>query len=89
MTITLELTPEQEATLKAKARESGVEPAEVLLRLLDETRTAGLDAFSTEKGSQLRRETTGERLRRLGVLGGAAGKPRADGRPWSEVEGFE
>lgn len=74
MILTLELTPEQEAKLKDKAHAVGVEPAEYVISLLDEPNLG---------------ETTGERLRRLGILGGASGKPRPDGRAWSEVEGFE
>lgn len=60
--------------MQEKARALGVDPAEYLLRMIDEAPSG---------------ESLGERLKRKGILGGVAGKPRAAGRPWSEVEGFE
>ena len=74
MTITLELTPEQEADIQARAVAACVDPAEFVLRLIDDTR---------------RPESITDRLARIGVLGGVAGKPRPDGRAWSEIEGYE
>jgi len=60
----------QETLLKDRASRFGVEPAAYMLRLLDQS--------GTEAGTPT--ETTGERLRRLGILGGAEVQT-ARGRP--------
>ena len=49
MTLTLELTPEQETKLNDRARAAGVEPAAFIISLLDAAAE----------------ETTGERLRKM------------------------
>lgn len=36
MTIAVELTPEQKANLDSKARADGIEPAEYIVRLIDQ-----------------------------------------------------
>lgn len=86
MTITLELTPEEEAKLTAKARAVGIDdPAEYLHEMI------GAPA------EQLERNDAGSKpyphmakyLREAGLIGTVASKPRADGRSWSEIEGFE
>ena len=74
MTITLELTQEQEGRLIQQAQALGLPPQEYLRRLIDEPQLA---------------ESVGARLKRLGILGGFSGAPRTDGKPWSEIEGFE
>jgi hypothetical protein len=81
MTITLELTPEQEAKLRDNARAAGAEPAEYLSRLLDQAPPVATGLLPGE--SLL------DALKRVGYIGSFASTPRADGRPWSEVEGFE
>jgi len=75
MTITLELTADQELRLQERARALGLAPQEYLIRSID--------------GPSPAYESLGDRLRRLGALGAFESMPRPDGRPWSEVEGFE
>ena len=79
MTITLELTMEQEGRLSRRATALGYDPIEYLLCVINE-----LPDDTHSNG-----ESLGDRLERLGVLGAFEGKPRADGRPWSEIEGYE
>lgn len=74
MILTLELTAEQEARLRQKANAIGVEPADYLIRTIDEARPE---------------ESLADRLARKGILGGVTGTPREDGRPWSQIEGFD
>jgi len=81
MTITLELTPDQEARIEARARALGIDPAEYLLRMVD-------DLPSPHKGL-LPGETLLDGMKRIGVVAAYTSKPRADGRAWSECEGFE
>ena len=79
MTITLELTSEQEERLSRHAATLGYDAKEYLVCVINE-----LPADRHSKG-----ETLGDRLERLGVLGAFESKPRPDGRPWSEIEGYE
>jgi hypothetical protein len=81
MTIILELTPEQETKVRDSARAIGAEPAEYLTRLIDQAPAppAGL----------LPGESLLDALKRIGVVGAFKSTPRPDGRPWSEVEGFD
>jgi hypothetical protein len=81
MTITLDLTPEQEARIEARARAIGVAPAAHVLRLIDEAPPA-------PKGL-LPGESLLDALKRAGYAGAFEFEPRPDGRQWSEVEGFE
>ncbi|HEY3330231.1 MAG TPA: hypothetical protein VGK19_09445 [Capsulimonadaceae bacterium] len=74
MTLTLELTSEQETKLRDKAAKIGLDPEGYILQIIDDVPTV---------------ESSAKRLQRLGILGGVAGNPRQDGRPWSEIEGFE
>jgi hypothetical protein len=76
MTLRLELTPEQEQQLAADAARMGID-----------TETYALNKLFPETPSTTR-ESIGERLRRHGILGAVEGKPRKDGRSWSEIEGF-
>ena len=76
MTLTLDLTPEQEAKIRNVAQSIGVELAEYLIRVIDngvgDTKSKGEDMVA--------------HLRTIGVIGAVKGTPRADGRPWSEIE---
>lgn len=81
MAITLELTSEQEAKLREKARADGLEPAEYLARLIDAPAEA---TKGLRPGATLH-----DALTRIGVLGAFESRPREDGRSWSEIEGFE
>jgi hypothetical protein len=81
MTLTLELTVEQEALLWEKARAIGVDPAEYLIRTID-----GLPA---EPKGLLPGETLLDAFSRLGAVGAVEGKARPGGRAWSEGEGLE
>jgi hypothetical protein len=79
MTITLNLTPEQEARLAARAQAAGVsDPTEYLLKLIDTPEANGANGFSSTDMA--------DHLRSIGVLGAVEGTPRSDGRPWSEIE---
>jgi predicted DNA-binding protein len=42
MTLTIELTPEQESRLAALARREGLEPADIVKKLVEETERLGL-----------------------------------------------
>lgn len=75
MTLTLELTPEQEAKLKELAQAAGEDPSRYALRLIDSSLTPGSPHADMAA-----------HLRKIGVLGAVKGEPRADGRPWSEIE---
>lgn len=81
MTLILELTPEQEECLQRRANELGIEPAQYMLYLLETDRRL-LDG--PRPGESLL-----DGLKRIGVVGAFKSKPRADGRPWSEIEGYE
>ena len=81
MTITLELTPDQEARVEAKARAFGIQPSAVVLRLIDD--------MPSESHGLLPGESLLDGLKRIGVVAAYKSKPRADGRPWSEIEGYE
>jgi len=81
MTLTLELSPEQEARLQKKANANGVAPAEYLMRLLDKEQE--FDEGPRPGESLL------DGLMRIGVVGAFKSSPRADGRAWSEIEGYE
>jgi hypothetical protein len=74
MTLTLELSPEQEAKLLEKAKAAGKEPADYVLDIIEQANDS---------------ERLSDRLRRLGVLGSVTSTPRPDSKPWSEVEGLE
>ena len=75
MTVTLELTAEEEAKLQAKAARAGVAPAEYLRMLID-----------TEPSETPSFPDMASYLRDAGVLGAVTGTPRSDGRAWSEIE---
>lgn len=81
MAIVLDLTPEQEERLQERARAHGEEPAQYVLRLLAED--PGASEGSREGESVL------DGLKRIGVVDAFKSKPRSDGRPWSEIEGYE
>jgi len=81
MTLTLELTLEQEIRLQERARASGVAPAEYLLHLLDNAQEF---AEGPRPGESLL-----DGLKRIGVVGAFKSSPRVYGRPWSEIEGYE
>lgn len=81
MALTLELTKEQAAKLERQARVVGIKPAEYVLRLID-------DLPEPPKGL-LPGESVLDAAKRLGAAGVVQGTPRADGRAWSEVEGFD
>ena len=78
MTLILQLTPEQEERLAANAARMGLD-----------TETYALNTLFPDSSPPAVRESFGDRLRRHGLLGAVEGKSRADGRNWSEVEGFE
>ena len=81
MTLILELTPEQEAKVQERARATGATPAECVARMIDE-------APAAPKGP-LPGETVLDAARRAGLADAFDFPPRADGRPWSEVEGLD
>lgn len=81
MTLTIELTPEQEAKLRGNARATGMEPTEYIVRLIDGAPIA--------KQGLLPGKSLLDGLRRIGVVGAFRSEPRPDGRAWSDVEGFE
>ncbi len=74
MTITLNLTPEEEAKLTQRAVEAGNgDPADYVKALVvQDTYLAG--------------RTLLDRLNELGVVGSVSSTPRADGKSWSEIE---
>lgn len=78
MTLVLELTPEQEERLAAKAAQAGIDRETYVLRRVFD------DANETEEPQP----TMYDRLMALGVIGAIDGKPRKDGRNRSELEGF-
>ena len=78
MTLILQLTPEQEEQLAADAARLGID-----------TETYALNRLFPDTPTAAARESLADRLRRHGLLGAVEGTPRADGRNWSEVEGFE
>jgi len=75
MTLTLELTPDQEARLSAEAVRCGVDAQTYALRRL----------FSEDE-ADMSRPSLADRLRTLGVAGAIEGAPRLDGRNRSEIE---
>lgn len=81
MTLKLELTEEQEIRLRERARAEGVEPEEFLMRVID---------VVTPSTKGLRPgESVLDALKRVGYVGSFKGVKRADGKAWSEIEGFE
>lgn len=66
MTLIIELTPEEESCLKAKARRMGLAPVELLRRFItEENDGVGLDpTYSTEWSEQDRHDFTAAALRR-------------------------
>ena len=81
MTITLELTPEQEAKLLDCARARGVEPAEYLVGLIDQIQPA--------QQALLPGESLLDGLKRIGVIGAVAGGPTdMAAHPEKYMEGF-
>ena len=78
MTLTLQLTAEQEERLAADAARLGIDrETYALRRLFDEDNPAAPSG-----------PTMFDRLNALGVIGAIEGKPRKDGRNRSEIEGF-
>ena len=78
MTLTLELTPEQEATLKRKASQAGLDVPTYAVHLLVDTVPTGADEDS---------KSLFDRLNELGVIGAVKGTSGpGDGRAWSEIE---
>ena len=75
MTLTIELTPEQEARLSAEAIRYGVDAQTYALRRL----------FG-EEDSDLSGPTLADRLRSLGIVGAVEGRLRPDGKNRSEIE---
>jgi hypothetical protein len=82
MTLILELTPEQEAKLAEHVRATGGTPAECVARMIDEAPPPAPKAL-------LPGETLLDALSRVGFANASELDSRADGRPWSEVEGFD
>ena len=80
MTLTIDLTPEQEKALRQRAEQVGLDISTYASRLLTEMPLAtGGDA---EKAPFLL-----DRLKQLGVLGAIKGRSGpGDGRAWSEIE---
>jgi len=78
MTLTINLTPEQQARLEANAARNGVDLDTYALQ-----RLVGDEDDALPAG-----QTMYDRLKALGVIGAVEGKPRKDGRSWSEIEGF-
>jgi hypothetical protein len=81
MTLTLELTPDREAKLQERARALGVDPAELLLRLIDD--------LPKHPDGPRPGESLLDGLKRIGVVGVVKGRPRPDGKAWSQCEDFE
>jgi hypothetical protein len=79
MTITLNISPEAEAALSRSASLAGKPLSEFAAELLED---AALQAAPGDPASS----GMIEHLRRIGVIGAVQGKPRADGRSWSEIE---
>jgi hypothetical protein len=75
MTLTLELTPEQEKRLETGAATHGFDTNSYVLYLLFRESPPPNEGVSLAK-----------RLAQHGVLGAIEGTPRADGRSWSEIE---
>ncbi|MDR3707494.1 MAG: hypothetical protein P4L33_04280 [Capsulimonadaceae bacterium] len=78
MTLTIDLTPDEEATLMNKAALAGLDVSEYALRVLHEA------SLPTVQDSG---ETMYDSLKALGVIGiveGTSGP--GDGRSWSEIE---
>lgn len=81
MTLTLELTADQESRINANASAMGIDPAEYLRLVID-------DLPSHPDGPRPG-ESVFDALNRIGVYGAVEGRPGPDGKPWSECEGFE
>ena len=81
MTLTLDLTPEQEAKLKARAEAAGLPPEQFMTQLLEAAPATG--------PGLLPGETVLDAARRAGFADAFEFPPRSDGRAWSEVEGFD
>ena len=79
MTITLEISPEAEAALNRSASLAGRPVSELAAELLE-------DAALQSAESDGEPADMVEHLRRIGVIGAVRSTPRADGRPWSEIE---
>jgi hypothetical protein len=75
MTLTLELTPDQEERLSREAARLGVD-----------ARTYAIRRLFSEEDADLSRPSLAERLSALGVVGSVEGAPRPDGRNRSEIE---
>jgi len=78
MTLTLELTPEQEATLKRRASLAGLDVSTYAVQILADTAPTESDEDS---------KSLFDRLNELGVIGAVKGTSGpGDGRSWSEIE---
>ena len=80
MTLTLNLTPEQEARLNAQALAAGLDPAAYVLHMIEQ---------GPEPKGLLPGETLLDAFERLGAVGVIDAPPRPDGKAWSQCEGFE
>ena len=81
MTLTLDLTPEQEARIQTMSHAMGIEPTEFLRRMIDD--------LPHHPDGPRPGESVFDALNRIGVYGAVEGRPRKDGKAWSEIEGFE
>jgi len=89
MTITLEISSEAEVQLRRQASDAGVPFSEYLSDIVE-----GAARSSTKASRQLPQEAIEHPeefdnlafLSEIGVLGSVAGKPRSDGKSWSEIE---
>ena len=75
MTLTLGLSPQTEERLKHRAATAGVPLREYVAQIVENA--ANSEPSQTDMI---------EHLRSIGVIGAVKGKPRPDGRPWSEIE---
>ena len=80
MTLTIDLTPEQEAALRHKAELAGLDISEYAVKLIEEGSYAPQNDPETPKSLL-------ESLTELGVIGMVKGTSGpGDGRAWSEIE---
>jgi|GEM_PF-3519813 len=89
MTIMLDISPEAEKRLRQRASLAGVPFPQLLTRLVEQaalTEEMPVSAQTNTKTEQHPDENFADYLERMGIRGAVEGKPRADGRPWSEIE---
>jgi len=89
MTIMLDISPEAEKRLRQRASLAGVPFPQLLTQLVEQATLTEAEPEVTQRSTETEQrpdENFSDYLERIGIRGAVEGKPREDGRPWSEIE---